>query len=83
MAAAAGFGLVVTVGDRYLAVVGRLDATKLSLGILVGLAGLSYLFAGGVGVVAYLAAAVVGLVPARFRARRANLMGVLLLPLAL
>ena len=82
-AAAAGFGLVVTVGDRYLAVVGRLDATKLSLGILVGLAGLSYLFAGGVGVVVYLAAAVVGLVPARFRARRANLMGVLLLPLAL
>ena len=82
VAAAAGFGLVVTVGDRYLAVVGRLDATKLSLGILVGLAGLSYLFAGGIGVVAYLAAAVVGLVPARFRARRASLMGVLLVPLA-
>ena len=82
VAAAAGFGLVVTVGDRYLAAVGRLDATRLSLGILAGLAGLSYLFAGRVGVVVYVAAAVVGLVPARFRARRANLMGVLLLPLA-
>jgi putative membrane protein len=80
-AAAAGFLLVVAVGDRYLAVVGRLDATKLSVAILLGLAVLSFLFAGGVGVVAYLAAAVVGLVPARFRARRANLMGVLFGPI--
>ena len=81
VAAATGFVLVVALGDRYLAVVGRLDATKLSVSILAGLAVLSFLFAGGVGVVAYLAAAVVGLVPARFRARRATLMGVLFGPL--
>ena len=81
VAAATGFVLVVVLGDRYLAVVGRLDATKLSVSILAGLAVLSFLFAGGVGVVAYLAAAVVGLVPARFRARRATLMGVLFGPL--
>ncbi|PSQ44419.1 hypothetical protein BRD14_01230 [Halobacteriales archaeon SW_5_68_122] len=81
LAAAAGFLLVVTVGDRYLAAVGRVDATLLSVGILAGLAALSYLFAGPSGVVAYLAAGVVGLVPARFRARRAALMGVLFGPL--
>jgi putative membrane protein len=80
-AAAAGFVLVLVAGDRYLAVVGRTDPTRLSLGILVGLAAVSYLFAGAVGVVTYLAAGVVGLVPARFRARRASLMGVLIVPL--
>lgn len=80
-AGAVGFVLVLAVGDRYLAVVGRLDPTALSVGILAGLAGLSYLFAGRIGVVAYLAAAVVGLVPPRFRARRASLMGVLFGPL--
>ena len=73
--------LVVTVGDRYLAAVGQVDATLLSVGILAGLAALSYLFAGPVGVVAYAAAGMVGLVPARFRARRAALMGVLFGPL--
>ena len=80
-AGAVGFVLVLALGDRYLAVVGRLDPTALSVGILAGLAGLSYLFAGRIGVVAYLAAAVVGLVPPRFRARRASLMGVLFGPL--
>ncbi len=83
VAGAVGFLLVVALGDRYLAVVGRLDATTLSVAILAGLAGLSYLFAGRVGVAAYLAAAVVGLVPPRFRARRASLMGVLFGPIVL
>jgi putative membrane protein len=76
-----GFLLVPTLGDRYLMVVGRVDATALSVMILLALAGLSYLFAGRVGVVAYLAATVVGLVPPRFQARRASLMGVLFGPL--
>lgn len=44
---------------------------------------LSFLFAGPVGVVVFVAAGVVGLVPARFRARRATLMGVLMGPLML
>jgi len=81
VAAAAGFVLVLVVGDRYLAVVGRLDTRRLSVGILAGLAAISFLFAGPVGTVTYLAAGVVGLVPARFRARRASLMGVLIVPL--
>ncbi|MFO7925390.1 MAG: tripartite tricarboxylate transporter permease [Halobacteriota archaeon] len=79
--ASAGLLGVVTLGDRYLAVVGRLDPTRLSIALLCALAGLAYLFAGRLGIGAYAAAAVVGLVPARFRARRANLMGVLIGPI--
>jgi putative membrane protein len=79
--ASAGVVCVVAIGDRYLAVVGRLDPARLSVGLLCGLGVLSFLFAGGIGVGAYLAATVVGLVPARFRARRANLMGVLIGPI--
>lgn len=82
-AAAVGAILVVTVGDRYLTVVGRFDATWLSVATLLFLGLLSGLFAGAVGVVVYVAATVVGLVPARFRARRANLMGVLMVPIIL
>jgi putative membrane protein len=81
LAAAAGAVLVVTLGDRYLGFVGRLNPTYLSVAVLLLLAAVSYLFAGGLGVAVYLAATVVGLVPARFRARRANLMGVLMGPL--
>ncbi|MCQ4333291.1 tripartite tricarboxylate transporter permease [Natronomonas sp. F2-12] len=77
----AGAAGVLAIGDRYLDAVGRLDPTRLSVGLLCGLAGLSYLLAGPIGVGAYLAATVVGLVPARFGARRANLMGVLIGPI--
>ena len=82
---AAGLGavLVVTLGDRYLSVVGRFDATGLSVGVLALLVAVSYLFAGAVGIGAFVAATVVGLVPARYRARRANLMGVLMGPMIL
>jgi putative membrane protein len=79
--AAAGAALVLTLGDRYLAVVGRIDATRLSVAVLSVLGVLSFLFAGPTGVVVYLAATVVGLVPARFDARRATLMGVLMGPI--
>jgi len=81
--AAAGFVLVVTVGDRYLRTVGRLDYTRLSVGVLCLLVVLVGVLTGPLGVGVFAAAAVVGLVPVRFRARRASLMGVLLVPLAL
>jgi len=83
VAAAVGFVLVPAVGDWYLATVGRVDYTRLCLGTLGLLVALSYLFAGGVGVAAFAAATLVGLVPARFGARRAHLMGVLMGPLVL
>lgn len=81
LGAVAGTAGVLLVGDRYLAVVGNLDPTRLLIGLLGALAVLSYLFAGTAGVGAYLAAAVIGLVPARLEARRTNLMGVLIVPI--
>lgn len=83
IAAAVGFVLVVTLGDRYLAAVGRVDNTRLSLSVLGVLCVLVTALAGPVGLAVFAASTAVGLVPARFGARRANLMGVLLVPLAL
>ncbi len=79
--ASAGVLGVLAIGGRYLSVVGRTDPTRLSVGLLCALGALSFLFAGPIGVGAYLAATAVGLVPARFHARRANLMGVLIGPI--
>ena len=81
--ASAGIFGVFVIGDRYLAVVGRMDPARLSIGLLVALGVASYLFAGVLGIGAYVAATAVGLVPARFHARRANLMGVLIGPIIL
>jgi putative membrane protein len=83
LAAVAGFALVLLVGDRYLRVVGRADYRRVSAVVLALLAGLSYLFAGPLGVGLFLVATLVGLVPPKLGARRVNLMGVLLVPLAL
>ncbi|WP_435197235.1 tripartite tricarboxylate transporter permease [Natronomonas sp. EA1] len=83
VAAVAGLLLVVGLGDRYLTVVGNLPPRGLSVSILLGLAGLSWLFAGTLGVGVYLLATLVGLVPVRLGCQRAHLMGVLLWPLAL
>ncbi|MFC4549232.1 MULTISPECIES: tripartite tricarboxylate transporter permease [Halorussus] len=81
LAGVAGFLLVVGVGDRYLRTVGALDNRRLSVGVLCLLVGVSWLFAGVVGVAVFGVAALVGLVPAQFGARRVHLMGVLLGPL--
>ena len=81
--AIAGVLGVLVIGDRYFTIVGRIDPARLSVGVLCALAAIAYLFAGGVGVAAYLAATLIGLVPARFGARRANLMGVLIGPIIL
>lgn len=81
IAACAGFLLVVTVGDHYLATVGRVDYRLLSAAVLALLATVSYLFAGVTGVAVFLVAGLLGLLPPRFRARRVHLMGVLMVPL--
>jgi putative membrane protein len=83
LAAAAGFGLVVVAGDRYLRTVGRVDPAAASVGVLCLLVALSYLFAGVVGVTTFAVAAAVGLLPARLGTRRVHLMGVLIGPIAL
>jgi len=81
LAGVAGFALVLLVGDRYLLAVGSLDNVRLSVGVLALLVGISWLFAGGAGVAVFAVATFVGLVPARYGARRVHLMGVLLGPL--
>jgi putative membrane protein len=83
IAAAVAFLLVLVLGDRYLATVGALDNTRLSLGVLGVLCLLVVGLTGLVGLAVFAASSVVGLVPGRFGARRATLMGVLLVPLAL
>jgi putative membrane protein len=82
-AAVAGFVLVLLVGDRYLRAVGRVDYRWLSLGVLGGLVCVVAVLAGPVGVGVFALAAVVGHLPPRFGTRRAALMGVLLVPIAL
>jgi putative membrane protein len=81
LAAGAGFLLVLVVGDRYLRVVGAVDYTALSLSVLAVLVVLSYVFAGPVGIAVFGVSTAVGLIPPQFGARRATLMGVLLVPL--
>ena len=81
LASAVGVLLVPVVGDRYLAVAGRVDYPTLSVALLFGLAGLAYLFAGVTGVGAFAIASVVGMIPPKFGARRVHLMGVLMGPL--
>lgn len=83
VAGVAGFVLVVTVGDRYLRLVGRTAYWKISAAVLGLLLILSYLFTGPLGVVVFVVAAAVGMVPVRFRSRRVTLMGVLIGPLML
>ena len=83
IAAAAGFVLVVAVGDAYLDVVGSLDNAVLSVGVLLFLCVLVVAFTGPVGLGVFGVSTLVGLIPARFGARRMTLMGVLLVPLAL
>lgn len=78
-----GVGLVPRVGDRALRVVGDLDPTRLSLGVLAGLVALAALLTGGLGVGLFAVATVVGLLPARSGCRRVYLMGVLLVPIGL
>jgi putative membrane protein len=82
LAAVAGFLLVLAAGDRYLAAAGRIDQTYISVGVLGLLCVLIGALSGAVGVGILAVSAAVGLVPARFGARRVSLMGVLLVPLA-
>ena len=82
LAGAVGVALVAPLGDRMLRAVGRVDPTRLSVGALAGLVGLSALLTGAVGVAMFAAATVVGLLPVAAGGRRVYLMGVLLVPVA-
>jgi len=77
LAAAAGFALVVSVGDTYLRTVGRLDYARVSLGTGCLLVAVAYLFAGVPGLAVFALAALVGLLPVALGVRRVHLMAVL------
>jgi len=83
LAGAVATGLTIWLGDRYLAVVGRLDPMVLSLIAGTMLVILSGLFAGLTGVGVFVLATLVGLVPVRLGAYRVHLMGVLIGPIIL
>lgn len=76
-----GYFAVIHLGDRYIGVIGALRYERVSVALLLGLALLSYLFAGLLGVGVYMLSVVVGLVPVKLGGRRVHLMGVLLGPL--
>ncbi|SDQ22039.1 tripartite tricarboxylate transporter permease [Halopelagius longus] len=80
LAGGAGAVLVPFLGDRYLRLARSFSHRRLSLSVLALLWALSFLFAGLLGACAFAVAAVVGLLPPRFGARRVHLMGVLVGP---
>ncbi|OIB57933.1 tripartite tricarboxylate transporter permease [Natrialba sp. SSL1] len=81
LAGVCGFVLVIVVGERYLELVGRVAYWKISTAVLGLLLVLSYLFTGPLGIVVFVVATAIGMVPVRLRARRVHLMGVLIGPL--
>ena len=83
LGAVSGFCLLLLVGDAYLRLVGAVNYARLSVAVLLLLVTVSYLFAGVLGVVAFVGATTLGLVPPRVGARRVHLMGVLIGPILL
>jgi len=80
---AVGLVAMVAVGDRYLDFVRQVRYERISVGVCGLLVGLSYLFAGVLGIGIFVASTALGLVPVRLMARRVYLMGVLIGPLML
>ncbi|WP_323677206.1 tripartite tricarboxylate transporter permease [Halorubellus sp. PRR65] len=83
VAGVVGALVVVTVGDRYLAVVGDADQRTVVALALTALALAAWTFAGVVGCCLFAIATVIGLAPVRLGVKRVHLMSVLTLPIAL
>ena len=77
----AAFAVTVVLGKYAFGVVRRVDYQVLSLGVVVTLVVLTFVFSGLIGLPILVASTVVGLVPNYTRVRRVNCMGALLLPL--
>ncbi|WP_375140818.1 tripartite tricarboxylate transporter permease [Salinarchaeum laminariae] len=75
--------VTLTVGDRYLSVVGSIDHRIVAGAVLALLVGISFLFAGALGIGLFVAATCVGMIPVRFGAFRVHCMGVLIGPMLL
>jgi len=83
VAGVTGAVVVVTVGDRYLAIVGDADPTRVVAVALAALVLAAYAFAGLVGLCIFATATALGLLPTRLGVKRVHLMAVLTLPIAL
>lgn len=81
LAAAFSFVFVVVIGDWYLEVIGSANYTIVCSMILVMLIGLSFLFAGVVGIGVFALSSAIGFIPVRSGAKRVHLMGCLMLPI--
>ncbi len=81
IASAAGFVLVLLVGDWYLETIGRVDYVVVCGVVLGALVVLSFLFAGFVGIGVFVVSTVLGFLPVRTGAKRVHLMGVLMGPI--
>jgi len=77
----ASFVVTVALGRHAFGVVRRVDYRSLSVGVVILLVGVTFVFSGFVGIPVLVASTIVGLVPNYTRARRVNCMGALLLPL--
>ena len=76
IAAAVGFTLVILIGDWYLVTVGGMDYTVVCGLVMTKLVVLSFLFAGWVGVVIFVASTLIGYIPVKFGAKRVHLMSI-------
>lgn len=83
VAIAAGFSFVfvIVIGSWYLEMMGRVDYTVVCGVILVMLVGLSYLFAGVIGLVVFAVSSLLGFIPVRIGGKRVHLMGCLMGPI--
>lgn len=79
--AVGSFALTVALGRYAFGVVRRVNYRVLSIGVVILLVGVTFVFSGFVGLPILAAATVIGLVPNYTRVRRVNCMGALLLPL--
>ena len=83
IAAAAGFMLVLILGDWYLLALGAIEYHLVCGVVLSLLLILSFLFAGVIGLMIFTVATVIGYLPVRLGCRRVHLMGVLMGPIML
>lgn len=82
-AAAAGFILVLLVGDWYLRTMGAVSYHIVCAVVLSMLIVLSFVFAGPIGIGIFVVSTVIGYIPVRLGCRRVHLMGVLMGPIML
>ncbi len=81
IAAAVSFVFVIVIGGWYLEAMGRVNYTVVCGAILVMLIGLSFLFAGVIGLVVFTVSSLIGFIPVRIGGKRVHLMGCLMGPI--